>query len=264
MAKLLVIAAHPDDELFAGGYIAQRAAEGDEVSILCTTRGEGGEVGDLGLVSKEQLGAVREGEMRRAGAALGAREVFFLDFVDPHMEIDGLAQPIDATLEEFTAAIRAYLQRLQPDAILTHGSNGEYGHPQHIYTHRAVWAALAELAPWQPRELLTWCASYPDPPEREKRLLNQDDPADLVLDITPWLDTKVAGYQEHVTQHAMFRRNSGIGELRDMVRRTESLRRWPTDAPIVEAGRWAETGRPGRPAPKDMSRRPPTPAPDGS
>src|SRR5215207_5775077 len=104
MARLLVIAAHPDDEGFAGGYIAKRAAEGDEVYILCTTRGEGGEVGDPPVGPKEQLGAFRVGEMERAGAALGAREVRFLDFEDPHMEIDGTAMPIDATLDEFSDA----------------------------------------------------------------------------------------------------------------------------------------------------------------
>ena len=252
MARLLVIAAHPDDELFAGGYIAKRAAEGDEVILLCTTRGEGGEVGDPPVGPKERLGEIREVEMRNAAAALGAREVIFLDFVDPPMEIDGIAQPIDATLEEFAEALRGQIDRLRPDAILTHGTNGEYGHPQHIFTHLAVWTALAKLAPWQPRELITWCATFPE--AKDQRLLNQDDPADLILDVTPWLEAKIAGYEAHITQHAMFIRNSGKATVREIIRRIESLRFWPPDAPIVQAAQWAEAGHPERPQPKDMAR----------
>ena len=259
MPRLLVISAHPDDELFAGGYIAKRAAEGDEIILLYTTRGEGGEVGDPPVGPKDRLGEIRQVEARNAARALGARNVIFLDFVDPVMEIDGVAQPIDATLDEFSEALRVHLDRLRPDAILSHGTNGEYGHPQHIFTHLAVWVALAKLAPWQPRELITWCATFPE--AKDQSLLNQDDPADLVLDVTPWLEAKVAGFEAHVSQHAMFKRNSGKSAVREIIRRTESLRFWPTDAPIAEAARWAEIGYPERPQPKDMApSQPATPA----
>lgn len=252
MAGLLVIAAHPDDEGFAGGYIAKRAAAGDEVIILCTTRGEGGEIGDAPISSKDELGRWREEEMRRAGVALGAKEVRFLDFVDPHMEIDGFALPIDATPEEFTAALVEQIGDLRPAAILTHGSDGEYGHPQHVFTHQAVWAALADLAPWQPRELLTWCADFPN--AKDHRLLNESDPATEVLDISPWLEAKIAALEAHRSQHQMFTRNSGTSSIREFVRPIESLRSWPTDDPIRAAAEWAKTGRPPKPGPRDMSR----------
>lgn len=258
MARLLVIAAHPDDEGFAGGYIAKRAAAGDEVYILCTTRGEGGEVGDPPVGPMEQLGTFRVGEMERAGAALGAREIRFLDFEDPHMEIDGTAMPIDATLDEFSDALLAQIADVRPDAILTHGTNGEYGHPQHIFTHLAVWDALARLAPWQPKELITWCATFPE--AKDTRLLNKDDPADLVLDVSPWIEAKIAALEAHVSQHAMFKRNSGTSSVREFIRRTESLRTWPPDAPIREAEEWQQAGRPDRPAPKDMAQREPAAA----
>jgi hypothetical protein len=79
--------------------------------------------------------------------------------------------------------------------------------------------------------------------------------------VTPWLEAKIAGFEAHVSQHAMFKRNSGKSGVREIIRRTESLRFWPTDAPIVEAARWAQTGYPERPQPKDMARsQPATPA----
>src|SRR5439155_21913920 len=159
VATILAISAHPDDELFGAGYLAKLAAEGNDLYILCTTRGEGGEVGEPPVGPKSRLGEFREVEMQASGRALGAREVWFLDFVDPWMEIGGEALAIDADPATFCAALASHIDAIRPDVIVTHGSNGEYGHPQHVYTHRAVRAALGLLAPYRPGELLSWCAN---------------------------------------------------------------------------------------------------------
>ena len=228
MTSILAISAHPDDEsLFAGGTLAMYAEQGHEVYILETTRGEGGEVGEPPLTTEENLGAYREQEVRKAAQALGARDIFFLPYIDPHMEINGIARPIDVRLEEFAQTIGEYVGRLQPDLIITHGSNGEYGHPQHIYTHRATRMALANGAP--DTALLSWCAWYN--PSNHERILNQDDPADIVRDVTPWLEAKIAAALCHQTQHAMFLRNSGAASVRDMVWNTESFHIWQGSLP---------------------------------
>jgi LmbE family N-acetylglucosaminyl deacetylase len=224
MARVLAIAAHPDDELFGGGYLAKLAGEGNELHLLVTTRGEGGEVGEPPLTTKDRLGEFREQEQRRAAAALGATDVAFLDFVDPHMEIDGDAQKIEASPAEFTAALRAHLERLRPDIIVTHGTNGEYGHPQHVYTHQCVFQAVRDLAPWQPDELLTWCAK--DNGSERDRLTNQSDPASFAIDVTPWFGKKLAAAECHQTQHAMFLRNSKKTDLAETLRKRELFRRW--------------------------------------
>ena len=223
MSTVLIISAHPDDEtMAAGGTIAMHAQQGDDVYLLETTRGEGGEVGDPPLTTLAHLGEYRQGELRRAAEILGVRETFFLPYVDPHMEIGGEARAINATLDEFTAAIRKYLDRLRPDVIITHGSNGEYGHPQHIFTHQAVRRALAESD--LQAELWTWGAQF-DNAERPE-MLNRDDQASEVRDITPWLETKVAAAMAHRTQHAMFLRNSKAPSVAAMVPHVESFKRW--------------------------------------
>ncbi len=225
MAKVLVIAAHPDDETgFAGGYLAKLADEGNEVILLEVTRGEGGEVGEPPVGPKSQLGEFREREMRCAASALGAKEVRFLGFIDPSIEIGEPPKPIDADMETFASALVTQIAEIRPDILITHGTNGEYGHPQHIYTHQAVAEALRRLAPWYPRELLTWFARTEG--NGEDRLTNQDDPADLVLDISPWFDKKVAAEMCHRSQHAMFLRNSKAASVPEMVRRVEAFRRW--------------------------------------
>jgi LmbE family N-acetylglucosaminyl deacetylase len=223
MKTILAISAHPDDEsLFSGGTLAMYAEQGHNVYILETTRGEGGEVGEPPLTTQANLGIYREQEVRKAARFLGARDIFFLPYIDPHMEINGIARAIDISLEEFATAIAEYVKRLQPDLVITHGSNGEYGHPQHIHTHRATRMALANGAP--NTLLLSWCAWYE--PAVEERILNKDDRADIVHDVTPWLDAKIAAGLCHQTQHAMFLRNSGAPSVRDMVENTESFHIW--------------------------------------
>jgi LmbE family N-acetylglucosaminyl deacetylase len=232
VATVLVIAAHPDDELFGAGYLAKLAAEGNDLYILCTTRGEGGEVGEPPVGPKSRLGEYRVVEMQGSARALGAKEVWFLDFVDPWMEIGGEALAIDADPATFCAALAEKIGALKPDIVITHGSNGEYGHPQHVYTHRAVLAALGTLAPWQPREILSWCANTGDA-ERD-RVVNQDDPADIALDVSPWFDRKLAAANAHVSQHAMFLRNNKTDDLSSALRHEEAFHRWPlTGLPAV-------------------------------
>jgi LmbE family N-acetylglucosaminyl deacetylase len=237
LPRALAISAHPDDDtLFAGGLLAKLASERYEVYTLLTTRGEGGEVGEPPLVpAKAQLGPLREAEARCAAAALGERDVYFLDFVDPHMEIDGEALPINASLPEFAAAIAEYLRRLRPEIVITHGTDGEYGHPQHRFTHVATRAAVQSEAPWRPEQLITWMARAE--PDVEDRLSNQSDPATLSIDIAPWLERKVAAAMCHRSQHAMFLRNSKKPTVREMVRPVEHVRVWTPDE-YLQAVSW--------------------------
>ena len=223
MATILVVSAHPDDEtLFSGGTLAMYAQKGHDIFILETTRGEGGEVGEPPLTTRENLAAFREQEVRQAARILGVRDIFFLPYIDPYMEINGIARRIDAPLADFAAAIETYVQKIDPHLVITHGSNGEYGHPQHIYTHRATRLALNSGRP--STALMSWSAWHA-PSERE-RILNKDDHADIISDIRPWHDIKVAAALCHKTQHAMFLRNSGAPSVPHMVRKTEAFHIW--------------------------------------
>ena len=228
MTTILVVSAHPDDEtLFCGGTLAMYAQKGHDIFVLETTRGEGGEVGEPPLTTRENLAAFREQEVREAADILGARDIFFLPYIDPFMEINGIARHIDAPLADFATAIAAYVEKIDPHLVITHGSNGEYGHPQHIYTHRATRMALNNGRPGT--ALMTWSAWHT--PAEYKRILNQDDRADIINDISPWHDIKVAAALCHKTQHAMFLRNSGAPSVAHMVRKTEAFHIWQGPLP---------------------------------
>jgi LmbE family N-acetylglucosaminyl deacetylase len=77
--------------------------------------------------------------------------------------------------------------------------------------------------------LMSWSAWHA-PSERE-RVLNQDDAADIISDISPWHEIKVTAALCHKTQHAMFLRNSGAPTVPDMIWKTESFHIWQGPLP---------------------------------
>ena len=79
LPSLMGIWAHPDDESFGtAGTMARATASGHSVAVVCATRGEEGEIADPALANPENLGEVREQELRRACAAVGVTDVSFL------------------------------------------------------------------------------------------------------------------------------------------------------------------------------------------
>ena len=225
---VLSIGAHPDDETCAAGTLIKYAQEGHDVYILTTTRGEGGSTGEPPVCERPELGRVREQEGRNAGAVIGARLVIYLPYVDPDAT-DGITRAVDATPEEFTASIQEVLEHLRPDVIITHGTDGEYGHPQHIFTQQATFQALRNLAAaeqsWRPQEVITWCAAYPDPEVPGE--MNQSDPADLLVDIRPYAQRKMEAFKQHRSQFMpvqnYFKDKGGAF----MAMEIEAFRRWP-------------------------------------
>src|SRR5689334_14232479 len=104
---LLAVFAHPDDEsLVAGGTLACYAAEGWQTALLCATRGEWGPISDYELADYENLGEVRENELRAACKVLGVSWLRFLDLDDGGVEAARDAEEETVTLEKIVRAIR--------------------------------------------------------------------------------------------------------------------------------------------------------------
>jgi LmbE family N-acetylglucosaminyl deacetylase len=229
MKTLLCIVAHPDDEtITAAGTLALLTGQGIVAHIICATRGEGGELGQPPVCTREELPAVREAELRCAAQAIGASGVTFLDYVDPLIGQDEELFAFEADFDTLAAQLQALIRLHAPTLVLTHGGDGEYGHPAHILTHRAVRAALERLS--DPPLLYTFAARVPN---MEDHLWNQNEPAHLALDVRPWLDAKEAAAQCHKTQHALFMRKKNARTLRDALRTVEA---YHCHLPRVEEG----------------------------
>ncbi len=214
----LLAVAHPDDELFASCLLCELAAAGVDVHIVCLTRGEGGMTG--GICGPEELGRVREEELRASAAALGAASVHFLGHIDPPGEEFRTYAPA-VSRERLAEQIAGMIGEIAPAVVVTHGSGGEYWHPAHVLMHEAVRAASGNT-----RHLLTlhaWQAEHPLP-----ELLNRDDPADLTIEGAGHRERRLAAFRAHRTQHDYFASRGG-GSLEGFADRTsrEAYRHYP-------------------------------------
>lgn len=206
--NVIAFFAHPDDEtMLVGGTLALLAQSGLQVHYLCATRGEGGEVGEPPLCAVDELGQKRGREMACAVQNLGGSSLTFLGHTDPRTGPKDELYAFSEDMDLLTDQITAYIQKFNAGVVITHGSNGEYGHPGHLFSHNAARAAIQSVNGSRPELLLyTVSAVFPDHPK--PRLANLDDQAHLVIDVTSVLRKKTAAAMCHETQHALFVRRS--------------------------------------------------------
>ncbi|TFV65901.1 UNVERIFIED_ORG: PIG-L family deacetylase [Bacillus sp. AZ43] len=140
----LVTVAHPDDETFGCGSVIARAATlGAEVTVVCATRGEAGETVP-GSVGDGDLGAVREGELRRAAARLGVARIELLGYRDSGFDGEPPAGSLCAApVAEVAGHLERLLRDARPAVVLT--LDGSDGHRDHLHVGAATRAALARL-----------------------------------------------------------------------------------------------------------------------
>jgi LmbE family N-acetylglucosaminyl deacetylase len=227
--NILAFFAHPDDEtMLAGGILALLSKRGASVHYLSATRGEGGEVGEPALCSIDELGDTREQELVCAVGKLRGRSLTFLDYKDPRVGPDDELFAFTADLASLAGQVAATVTQFEIDVVLTHGSNGEYGHPAHLLCHQAALAAAMSFPDAQQPAVYTFSAAFDDHPY--SRLLNKDDAAIAVIDVSETLEEKLAAAMCHRTQHALFvrRRSEKAGRqlsVEDVLISVESLGR---------------------------------------
>ncbi|USE39414.1 PIG-L deacetylase family protein [Endozoicomonas sp. SCSIO W0465] len=107
MNKILVVAAHADDEtLGCGGTIARHIAEGDHVKILFMTDG----VSSRG--TQQAACEIRNSAAIKALSALGTKDYQQLDFPDNKMD--------SLPLLEIVKPIESVISTYQPNIVYTH------------------------------------------------------------------------------------------------------------------------------------------------
>lgn len=138
--RLMAVLAHPDDEsLGVGGTLAYYATSGVETCVVTATRGERGRYFDnTDRPDDDEVGRVREQELRTAAKDLGVADVALLGFHDGELD---RAEPGDAV-----ARIVVQLRRFRPHVVLTFGPDGAYGHPDHIAISQFAAAAVFAAA----------------------------------------------------------------------------------------------------------------------
>ncbi len=130
--RLVVVAAHPDDEsLGAGGLVATATAAGLQVTLVCATDGEGSHP-DSSTCTPQQLADLRAREARRAAELLGV----------PSERLHRLGHP-DGQLAEHESHLAIRLVEIVGDgrATVIVAPWRSDGHPDHEAAGRAASAA---------------------------------------------------------------------------------------------------------------------------
>ncbi len=137
--KILMIAAHPDDEILGvGGTLIKHVKKGDEV--YCLILGEG--VTSRGAGETETL----HKECREAGKIVGFKEIFLSKLPDNKFD--------SVPLLDIVKEIEKYLEKTKPDIVYTH--QGGDVNIDHKLTYEAVMTACRPCNTNCPKEIYSF------------------------------------------------------------------------------------------------------------
>ena len=188
--RVMVVAAHPDDlETGCGGTVALMVRRGVEAVLLLGT------AGDIGThdpaMTREELAATRRKETMAAAKALGLKDVIFLGRRDGELVAD-LALRAEVAL--------AY-RRYQPDTVITFDPHwAGQAHPDHTAAGRVAVDAymVSKMELYHPEQLVDGVKVADI-----KRFFffgGSDRGGEIVIDISPAWETKVAATKAHESQ----------------------------------------------------------------
>jgi LmbE family N-acetylglucosaminyl deacetylase len=199
MNKILVVAAHPDDEVLGcGGTIARHISEGDVVTVAFMTNG----------VSARNNGS-DDNQLARKTAAdlalsiLGVSNSCYFDYPDNSLDT--------VPLIDLAKTIESVVGRYQPNIIYTHFSDDL--NVDHRLTHQAVMTACRPQAWCSVKQIL--CFEVLSSTEWNSYSKNKFNPNKFVNIEQFWLQKKSAleAYSEEMRSHPHSRSMEAVEAL---------------------------------------------------
>ena len=179
--RVLVVAAHPDDEtLGVGGTIARHASAGDEVWVCLLSEGVSSRHGEVEL---------QKDCAERACGVLGVHKVVFLDFPDQRIDTYSLLdviRPIENCIEE-----------LRPEIVYTHFK--EDVNQDHRIAFRATLVATRPVGGHSVRQVL--CFETPSSTEWAAPFPGSVFAPNVFVDITETLSVKLEAMSQYADTH---------------------------------------------------------------
>jgi len=133
---ILAVFAHPDDETLVGPVLARYAKQGVDVYIAYATDGQRGTNDFAKISAGDELAKARRGEATCACQQLGAKPPIFFGLMDG--DLGAMTNPLGKNIKATADEVQKLLDQLHPDAIVTWGPEGGYGHPDHRLVSDAV------------------------------------------------------------------------------------------------------------------------------
>jgi LmbE family N-acetylglucosaminyl deacetylase len=226
--RVLVVAAHPDDEILGcGGTMARLAREGHEVRAAILAEGMSSRYTHREDADPEQLQHLHA-QAQQAAGKVGARESVLCKLPDNRLDTVPLLEVVKL-VEELVA-------RFRPEVIYTH-------HPgdlnvDHGVVHRAVLTATRPVAGQRVSEIYAF--EVPSSTEWAFQRLEPSFRPSVFVDITETLETKIEAMACYDTETRKFPHPRSPEALRAIATRWGSV----VGLPAVEAFELIRSVRP--------------------
>ena len=179
MKRVLVFAAHPDDEVLGcGATIARHVAQGDRVTIAIFAEGITSRSDDPADADDNELSELHD-QAQRVADHLGAQE--FVQFRFPDNRMDTVPHL------DVIKRMEALVERVQPDTVYTH--HGGDLNVDHQVIFRAALTATRPMAGCTVKEVLAF--EVPSSTEWAFQQLSPSFQPNVFVDITDTLETKI-------------------------------------------------------------------------
>lgn len=209
--KILIVAAHPDDEVLGcGGNIARLTKEGHEAYCLFLGEGVTSRYSHQETEAEDELKQLKL-EAEQAAKILGIKEIFFKDLPDNRFET--------VPLLDIVKMVETLMDKLQPDTIYTH--HGGDLNIDHQLVHRAVLTATRPLKDCPVKEIYAF--EVPSSTDWSFQQLEPVFRPDVFVDIADTLETKVKAMQLYKSEARSFPHPRSPEALRAVARRWGSM-----------------------------------------
>lgn len=207
MKRMLVVTAHPDDEVAGfGGALLKYRGLGVETYLVCLTAGEAAT--NRGQArSDEELAEIRRGEFAAGCKALKISHGWVLEYKDGALDRENCYRVVGDLVKR--------IREIRPQVMLTFGPDGGLtGHPDHSMA--SVFASLAyqwagrtnrfadqfwtELKQHRVQKLYYQTTSFVLP----DRQPIAPAPATCELDVAEHLEQKIRAFRQHSSQEPLF------------------------------------------------------------
>jgi LmbE family N-acetylglucosaminyl deacetylase len=208
---LLVVVAHPDDEVLGcGATIARLTQEGHEVYIAILGEGITSRYQQREQVDRSLVEALHA-RGRQVAELLGVRDLFLYNLPDNRFDT--------VPLLDVVKIIEELIERLKPEAIYTH--HGGDLNIDHMVTHRAVLTATRPVADQPVQEIYAF-----EVPSSTEWTFGQFQPAfrpNVFMDISDTLEAKVQAMALYESEVRPFPHPTSSVALRASARRWGSM-----------------------------------------
>ena len=198
--KILIIAAHPDDEILGcGATVARMISEGAEAYTIIL--GEGKTSRDVvrdKSKREEELNELQN-EIKTANNIIGIKDVFVYDF--PDNRFDSVA------LLDIVKVIEEIKEKIKPDIIFTHFENDT--NIDHNVTYRAVLTATRPMIGESVKEIY----SFEVLSSTEWRFPLSFSP-DFFVDVSSTIEKKVSAMNEYQSELREFPHPRSLDAIR--------------------------------------------------